>query len=125
MSREGPPASEVMREFLLQLGVRDSDIILETSSRTTYENAKQSRTLLESRGIHRIILVTCATHLFRAEQCFRGQGFDVIPCGCDYRATRFDPALGRFIPAAGSMNTLGEVTHEWLGVIWYWVCGRF
>src|SRR5262249_42087199 len=62
----GPAFAEVMRGFLLQLGVPAADIIVEDTSRTTYENAVESCKLLAQRNITKIVLVTDALHMNRA-----------------------------------------------------------
>lgn len=120
----GPPTAELMRDFLLKLGVNAADLITETQSRTTYENAAQCRTLLEPRGIHRIVLVTDATHLLRALLCFRKQPIEVIPSGCQYRATHLDYKLTNFLPSSDAALNCQRAIHEWLGAVWYWIHGR-
>jgi uncharacterized SAM-binding protein YcdF (DUF218 family) len=120
----GPTLAGAMRDFLVQQGVSDSDLILEDRSTTTYENAVESRPLLEARGIHRVVLVTDAVHLGRAGACFRKQGFDVVPCGCRYHGTHFDWSFAAFVPDLGGGSGCQEALHEWLGVIWYRLHGR-
>lgn len=97
---------------------------LETQSRTTYENAVESKRLLEQRGIGKVVLVTEAIHLPRGVGCFRRQGFEVVPAACQYRATRFELAPSRFLPNANAALNFQEVWHEWLGLAWYWLRGR-
>jgi len=50
----------------------------ERESRNTLENARFSRRILEQQGIDRIILVTQAYHMPRAELEFRKAGFQVL-----------------------------------------------
>jgi uncharacterized SAM-binding protein YcdF (DUF218 family) len=121
----GPTCASMMREFLVTtLHVADSDVIVEDQSRTTYENAVESRKLLDSRGINRIVLVTDAAHLFRAVRCFRKQGIDAVPCGCRYQATAFCGELSNFLPSAAGADGSQAAWHEWLGTAWYWLRGR-
>ncbi len=120
----GPDCASAMRDFLLQLGVKDSDILVERLSTTTYENAVECRKLLAERKMDKIILVTNASHLVRAVGCFRQQGITVVPCGCQYRATDFDRWPTKFIPSPVAGATCQRVGHEWLGVAWYWLRGR-
>jgi uncharacterized SAM-binding protein YcdF (DUF218 family) len=120
----GPTLAEVMRDFLLRLGVKPSDVIVEDQSRTTYENAVESCRLLRERGLTRTVLVTDAIHLGRALGCFRKQGFEPVPCGCRYRATAFRTTLGQFLPNPASARGCAEACHEWFGTIWYRLCGR-
>jgi uncharacterized SAM-binding protein YcdF (DUF218 family) len=119
-----PACAEVMRTFLLQLGVAPGDILVEGRSQTTYENARFSREMLQERHLQRIVLVTEATHMFRGERCFRKQGLDVVPAVCNFRATSFDWALVAFVPTPGAAGHCEEAEHEWVGAIWYWLNGR-
>jgi uncharacterized SAM-binding protein YcdF (DUF218 family) len=120
----GPPLAVAMRDFLRQQGVSDSDLVVEDRSGTTYENAVETRRLLDGRGIHRVVLVTDAAHLGRAVACFRKQGIDVVPCGCRYRTGRMEWSVGAFVPDLGSAGGCQEALHEWLGVLWYRLQGR-
>src|SRR5207237_2675856 len=78
-----PSCAQVMRTFLTGLGVSEADITTEDDSQTTYENATNTRKLLEARGVRRVVLVTDAAHMFRAERCFRKQGLEVVPAPCN------------------------------------------
>jgi uncharacterized SAM-binding protein YcdF (DUF218 family) len=119
-----PPCAPLMRDFLVKLGVPATDILVEDRSQSTWENAVESHKLLKPRGISRILLVTDAVHLFRAERCFRRQGMEVIPWGCRYRATMFPLEVGHFLPSSTGGVGLEEASHEWLGLAWYWLHGR-
>lgn len=120
----GPPAAEVMRDFLLQLGVIPSDLILETVSRTTYENAVESRRRLDALGLRRIVLVTDGVDIPRALRCFIKQGIETIPSGCHYRATQLDDSLFDWLPSPSAAHNIERVFHEWLGIVWYRLHGR-
>lgn len=120
----GPSCAPAMRKFLLKLDVPATDILEEDRSRTTWENAVESHKLLEPLGIRKILLVTDATHLLRAERCFRNQGMEVVPWGCRYRATVFPLELGQFLPSPSGGAGLRDATHEWIGLAWYKLRGR-
>jgi uncharacterized SAM-binding protein YcdF (DUF218 family) len=120
----GPAIAEVMKEYLVKQGVASEDVITEVTSRSTYENAANSAPLLKERGIERIAVVTDAIHLWRAERSFRAQGFDVVPCGADYRAVELELSPFTFLPKASGAEDMRRVLHEWLGVVWYWARGR-
>ena len=120
----GQTAAGVLADFLVQLGVKRSDLILEEKSLSTYENAVGCRDILEERGIHKIVLVTDATHLCRAVRCFRRQGIDVSPSGCWYQAAEFPWKVTAFLPSPGGASAFQAVFHEWAGLAWYWMHGR-
>jgi uncharacterized SAM-binding protein YcdF (DUF218 family) len=120
----GPTLAELMGDLLLELGVAEKDLIVEDRSRTTYENAAESTVLLRERGIETIQLVSDAMHLWRAELCFRKQGFEVVPSGCNYQATQWRWRLFGFLPSPSAAKCIERVTHEWLGIVWYKLKGR-
>jgi uncharacterized SAM-binding protein YcdF (DUF218 family) len=120
----GPAVSDVMCQFLVRHEVPADRVIVENQSATTYENAVECSKLLKKRGLHRIILVTDATHLLRAMGCFRKQGIEAIPCGCFYRATPSSKARYGFAPSPKAAVECQGVCHEWLGTAWYWITGK-
>jgi uncharacterized SAM-binding protein YcdF (DUF218 family) len=120
----GPSCAEVMRDFLVSLGIPEQDILLESQSRTTFENATLCRALLEPRGIKRIVLVTDALHMYRSLRCFGAQGFDAVPSACRHGATRFSLSFEAFLPNPAAANDCRRVAHEWLGLVWYKLKGR-
>jgi uncharacterized SAM-binding protein YcdF (DUF218 family) len=120
----GPSFASVLGEFLEQLGVSKSDLILEEDSRTTYENAVESAVLLRERHIGGVVLVVDAVDMRRAAGCLRKQGIAVTAAPCYFRATRFRPALTTFVPSPGGAARVERVWHEWLGIAWYWCHGR-
>jgi uncharacterized SAM-binding protein YcdF (DUF218 family) len=66
-----------MARLARALGAPESALLLETQSRSTFENAAHS---VESLGGQReIILVSCDFHLARATAHFRGRGLVVWP----------------------------------------------
>jgi uncharacterized SAM-binding protein YcdF (DUF218 family) len=52
---------------------------VEDQAYDTFENARNSSRLLAADGVHRIVLVTRATHLPRSVKEFAAAGFDVVP----------------------------------------------
>ena len=63
--------AQLMRDFLVQHGVPEANVLMESQSRTTYENALFTQPLLAERGISKIVVATDAVDLRRAERCFR------------------------------------------------------
>jgi uncharacterized SAM-binding protein YcdF (DUF218 family) len=119
VEKPGPPCALAMRDFLMDLVVRESDVIVEDKSSSTYENALESSKMLAARGIHRIILVTDAVHMVRAAGCFRRRGFEVVPAACHHVATGYTFELEDLIPRPVSVSNCQRVWHEWLGLAWY------
>ncbi|OHB66335.1 MAG: hypothetical protein A2V70_10055 [Planctomycetes bacterium RBG_13_63_9] len=114
----------VMHDFLREQGVAEEDLLMENQSTNTYENATQTCALLRRRGIRKILLVSTATHLPRAERCFRTQGLEVVASGCQYRATCLHWSLSDFLPSPQAAADVHRAFHEWVGMAWYWLRGR-
>jgi len=119
-----PACAEVMADFLRQLGVASSDLMIESQSETTYENAVESAALLERRGLRKVVLVVDAVDMHRAASCFRKQGLEVFPAACHYRTSPFNPTFFTFVPSPGAARNCQRAWHEWMGMMWYWFKGR-
>lgn len=117
--------AEEMGRFLADLGVDPGDIRLEDRSRSTHENALFVSELLSEESIDSVLLVTDAMHLPRSVLCFRHQGIETVPRGSRYRATSFGFDLASLLPTTTALGGWDEAAHEWLGIGWYWVRGRF
>ena len=84
------PESSTMAEMLTFFGVPEEAILIEGSSRNTYENAVESGKLLAQHGLERIVLVTSAMHMPRALGVFQQTALTVIPAPTDYLVTYSD-----------------------------------
>jgi uncharacterized SAM-binding protein YcdF (DUF218 family) len=124
LSDRSPALAVVMREFVLEMGIRPEDILVEDKSTSTYENAAYSRGLLKDDTNTRIWLVTTASHMNRAERCFRKQGFVVTPAPCCHEVTVWELGLTDLIPTEGGLAQFTRAAHEWQGRIWYRLRGR-
>jgi uncharacterized SAM-binding protein YcdF (DUF218 family) len=83
----------------------------------TFEEAKAVRRLVDSRGWKRVILVTSALHMKRAEGVFRSAGVPVIPVACDFRS--FPLPRAYMIPQSGRLRGLGALLNEKIGWAYY------
>ena len=115
------PAAERMAEFARELGVPAEKIRLETASRTTYENLRNSAALVEGNGAE-ILLVTSAWHLPRAMAVAHRLGLQPIPVPSDHRARR-ELTWRAWWPNSRALPTLGLVLHEWAGWLYYRIRG--
>jgi len=107
-----------MADLLADLGVPRPAMLLEAQGRNTQGNAAFSKELLQSLGIHRVLLVTSAWHLRRAVVLFERAGFDVVPAGADYRSMRACRGPACWVPDVGALEASGLVVKEYLG---YWI----
>src|SRR5260363_294084 len=77
--------AEVCGGILRGLGVAASELLLETKSMNTYQNAQFSRALLEQLHPDRIALVTSGFHIRRSLLYFAHFGIDASGIRADFR----------------------------------------
>lgn len=114
------PEAEIMADLLQVMGVPRRAMVLEDKSRNTYQNALYSAVLLNNLGARRILLVTSAFHMRRAEALFRSQGLEVIPSPTDYQRLVAPEAsvLPGWLPEISNLWRSTYALHETLG---FWV----
>jgi uncharacterized SAM-binding protein YcdF (DUF218 family) len=113
----GTPISEIMARAVQAEGVPPSMIWKEDKSHSTYENALYTARLLRAKGISKIVLVTEAFHMLRAEQCFRKQGIQVIPAACAFRGR--SAMHSQLLPGWQAILWNEDTLHETLGLAYY------
>jgi uncharacterized SAM-binding protein YcdF (DUF218 family) len=115
------PEAEVMAQIAVLLGVKSQDIMLESDSRDTADEAKIIASMI---GREKIILVTSAAHMPRSMALFRRRGLDPIPAPTDF-GTSAIPSFGpaRFAPGVESLGQTQVALHEYLGLAWAWLRG--
>jgi uncharacterized SAM-binding protein YcdF (DUF218 family) len=74
----GPvPEAEIMRSVALDRGVPEAALLVETGSRDTLGNARETARLLRARSGRRVLLVSDRAHLPRAALLFRLAGLRI------------------------------------------------
>jgi uncharacterized SAM-binding protein YcdF (DUF218 family) len=68
----------VGREYLMAMGVPESDIIAETESRNTEESARRIAVIARANGFRRLVIVSDRTHLFRIHEICAAEGLNVL-----------------------------------------------
>lgn len=115
---EPVPEAELMRQALEQ----DFGIVpkwVEGQSRNTYENASYSKTILEASGVRKVLLVTHASHMPRAEWAFRTVGFETVAAPTAFAAVDPSTRLIHYFPSGFSIYRSSQALHEYLGLWWY------
>jgi len=105
----GYPRSEAAacRDILIRAGLPASAILMEESSRSTEENAIQSRRILEGLGLSRVVLVSDSYHMLRARWMLQQQG--IAPFTSPLPASRIQHPL--FYPYS--------LLREWVAFHWH------
>ena len=119
----GGSEAELLRSWLAAIGVDSRNVIFESDSRNTYENAVLTKAALAAAGIEidgRWLLVTSAFHMPRAVATFRAQGFEVVPHPVDHRLPLGGSGLA---PVSLGLSLLDLGVREWLGLAAYRMAG--
>lgn len=80
----------------------------------TFQNARNSARILKGESVHRIVLVTRATHMRRSVQEFTDAGFDVIPAPAGMLAPQ-DYGVLRFLPNPEALLHSQMAIYELIG----------
>jgi len=124
----GTPESEDIASLLRFMGVKSEDIIQESESLNTYQNAVFAKKILSKRGINRILLVTSAMHMPRSLAIFKHQGFDVTAAPTDFLVTKGEiKAIGstpksavlNLLPDSRNLEKFTLALKEYIGMIIY------
>lgn len=112
------PEGEVLKEYAVQFGVPADRIILTSNVENTEDEAREVRKYLGS--AKKVILVTAASHMPRAEAIFVAYGLEVIPFPVDFKieASRSFTILD-VLPNATSLKGSEMAMREWYGRAFY------
>jgi uncharacterized SAM-binding protein YcdF (DUF218 family) len=68
----------VGEDYLISKGVPEQAIIAETESRNTEESARRIAVIARVNGLHRLVVVSDGTHMFRIHAICAAEGLDVL-----------------------------------------------
>ena len=110
-----------LRTLLLLAGVPRRDILVETRSRNTRENALFTKQLLARHpDVKSLVLITSAYHERRALACFRQVGLHPVAFPAGYYATDREATFAYWLlPDAGALLRWTRLVHEWTGFAVY------
>ncbi len=110
----------IMERYLMQMGVPERDIIMDSTSRNTYENANAVKQICEKLSCEKIILITSAYHMQRAMYAFKHVGLkNVIPAPTDYKTNRSCYNFMSYMPNMGAFINTDRALHEYIGLLYY------
>ena len=119
------PEAVELQQILLYAGVPPSDILIETSSRNTHENALFTKALLKQHpDLNKLLLVTSAFHMRRAAACFQKAGIKADAFATDFYTTdrTFLPD-DTIVPQEKYLYYWQKLFHEILGYLMYKLMG--
>ncbi len=113
------PEAETMATLAQAIGVRPEDVVLESESMDTADQAQLIKPIV---GNDVFILVTSAVHLPRAVALFAKLGMHPIPAPTDYGSPDCQALfLSDFFPSPDGLVGSHSALHEYLGIIWSWL----
>lgn len=122
----GAPTGEQPEADLMRSALADDFGVavrwVEGDSLDTQQNARFSAARLRADGVQRVLLVTHAAHMPRAQTAFEAEGLTVIPAPTAWLggADTGDHVPGlNDLPGASSAYAGWYAAHEWLGLLAY------
>jgi uncharacterized SAM-binding protein YcdF (DUF218 family) len=112
--RSGKPEATVYAEDLQRLGVDPADLLLESRSMNTWQNAQFSVPLLKAWGADRVLLVSSGFHLRRGMLYFTHFGIQATPVHADY----VDGVMS-WLPLSYNFTMADVALHEYAGIARY------
>ena len=103
---------------LAVMGVPGRAMLVESNSRNTHDNALYTAVVLNNKHVQRILLVTSAYHMRRAQPLFEKQGFEVIAAPTDYQRLVSSRVLPPLLPTVDELSRSTIAIKEHVG---YWV----
>lgn len=118
--------SQILKDYIVKLGIPPEDVLVETISKNTYENALEAGKILKPEQSHdTYLLITSAFHMRRSAACFKKQGFVFDTYVTDRYAGKrlFMPDL--FVPKPEILQNWTLLTHEVSGYLIYGLTGKY
>jgi len=112
LETEAESGSRILKE----LDFESDRVLMEKSSRNTWENAEQVKELY---GPDTIILVTSGFHMPRSVLAFRKQDISSFPAPTDYRINRRPYSYRSYLPSAVYLEGVHAALKEYVGMFYY------
>ena len=106
-------------EILASWGINTDQMVLDSSSRTTGENALFTEQLIEGKVNPRLVLVTSSYHMPRAVAQFENLGLVVTPSPTNFVSTisEGEPLLPHLVPSTAGLSLTNTAIHEYVGLM--------
>ena len=114
----GIAEGEYLKELAIKFGISEENIILTDEVQNTDQEAKAIKKILTNDDA-RIILVTSAFHMPRAEKVFKAANINVILFPVDFQNSKSKTTMMNFIPSAESLSQTSHFVREMIGRLYY------
>lgn len=124
--QDGLAESFFLKAQFLSNGINDSDIIIESNSRNTFENAVYSKEITDSLHLQPpFILITSAMHMKRSENVFKKANLACVSFPCDYKVNAEEFSVEDYIiPNISLLNKWAFLLKEIVGLYVYKLTGK-
>jgi uncharacterized SAM-binding protein YcdF (DUF218 family) len=112
----GRPEATIYAGDLQRLGVDAADLLLESRSMNTWQNAQFSGPLLQAYGADRVLLVSSGFHLRRGALYFAHFGIHAVPVPADHV-----DGVRSWLPLSYNFAMADLALHEYAGIVRYHV----
>ncbi|MBS1819455.1 MAG: YdcF family protein [Acidobacteria bacterium] len=118
------PESGVIRDLLVRAGVPADRITLESSSRTTHEQAVNLAPMIREHGWTHVIVVAPSVQMPRAVGSFAAQGVHIVPAEAPYHSD-LPPGEtpSRWAPSGDALAVSTRAIYDYLAWAYYWMRG--
>ena len=114
----GKPEGEYLRDVAIKYGVPNKNILLTENVENTDQEAKAVAELL-NKASPKIILVTSAFHMPRAQKVFEAAGINIEPFAVDFLSVADKHTMMNFIPSAKAFDQTSFFIRELIGRLYY------
>lgn len=112
------PLAQLAAEYLIgQFGIQP--LALDKESDNTWENAINSREILDRLGIDRVLVVTHAAHMPRAMLSLRLAGIEAVAAPTRFLRRSGPQRWQDWLPGSRALVDNTSLLHEYLGLLWY------
>ena len=114
----GIPEGEYLKEIAIINGISENNILLTENVENTDQEAKAIKKLL-SDDKPKVLLVTSAFHMPRAQKVFEAAGINVVPFPVDFQKGLSKITFMSFMPSANALSGTSFFVREMIGRIYY------
>lgn len=113
--------AKFVRKFWIEMGIASNDIIIETESRNTAENAKFVKKIIDQHiEFKNILLITSALHMPRSMYIFNQNALQFDSYPVDFIVRRYDKQIkitDYILPNSRALILWENLIHEWIGLL--------
>ena len=114
----GIPEGEYLKDIVVKNGISENNILLTENVENTDQEAKAIKKLL-SEDKSKVLLVTSAFHMPRAQIVFEAAGMNVVPFPVDFQKGLSKITFMSFVPSANALSGTSFFVREMIGRVYY------